>query len=752
MPKLDVDAIRFDPPAPEPPPQRGLTVRQRAVLAGIGDREARALAAELDVPLAATEVGGQVEFTLPDGQRRRGQVVEHHPEGAVVDLAGGFGMMLIPYEHLRERGTPAPAAVRAALAANAAAQLLALAHEDLGNGDFAVTVRQASRPGIPSDDQLQAFAQAHYPGARLLDAEPVGGGALRVFLHQAQGLPYDKPKAPPVDRPEFAGLAKEPIDDAENARTHLAELARTNPHIAFVERAVEQDEGGTRLAFTCHPAGALSMPLFVVASATETAELTASSLLSQRPVLAGEVYADRHGVSIEAGGVALSGPRAIIAVQHHDAAREDLNAPGAGAHFDDPIPYDTLASVEPEHEHIGGPGVQVARVDAPTREYWDAGAGYYATPETEGYGEALTRELNVARSAFRDEATARRVAAFLRTAEPPVNPTQDLVSSLLYSRWSSGEAANALDKLVVDYLKATLKGKTVDSLGDEAYGLLLAKALDYAKTSAPRRWQAIVQQWGHPQLLDAQPGHEMTTARPPQGYVDEGLLENFDVTPKGWFKGPVAAPPPGEATQRTKDGFAYLGADGKHYVARPKPGADVASALDELFGAKPTKPAQPQEPAPTGSEETPAQQVAAQRHALREAPQGTAEQPTPGTYAERTPAEAYAGRRQPASGNMRFRLENLRARGGYVVADVRWDPETLPGMSTKNIEHNVRSFVMMKASQRTPIDLGHIGRVQVVTLDVDEGHAEVRFRSSEARALPPEVIVTEEGVAYRGAF
>ncbi len=125
-----------------------------------------------------------------------------------------------------------------------------------------------------------------------------------------------------------------------------------------------------------------------------------------------------------------------------------------------------------------------------------------------------------------------------------------------------------------------------------------------------------------------------------------------------------------------------------------------------------------------------------------------ADNPTPGTYHEQSATDNYAGRRPPAKAALGFQLKNLRRRGDYVVGDVVWDTERTKAMSSKNVEHNIISFVKGRSTMKDPIDLGNIGRVRVKKLDVHAGVAEVVFRSSEARALPPEQIIQEEGVIH----
>ena len=129
-------------------------------------------------------------------------------------------------------------------------------------------------------------------------------------------------------------------------------------------------------------------------------------------------------------------------------------------------------------------------------------------------------------------------------------------------------------------------------------------------------------------------------------------------------------------------------------------------------------------------------------------PQHTYDDPTPRTYHSEDAADLYAGRRQPATGNMYFQLKDLRRSGDYVVGTVMWEPERTKMMSSGNIQHNIISFVKGRSTQKDRLDLGNIGRVRVRMLDVHSGIAEVYFRSSEARALPPEFIEREEGPSH----
>ena len=88
-----------------------------------------------------------------------------------------------------------------------------------------------------------------------------------------------------------------------------------------------------------------------------------------------------------------------------------------------------------------------------------------------------------------------------------------------------------------------------------------------------------------------------------------------------------------------------------------------------------------------------------------------------------------------------MKLASLRQEyGGDVLATVTWDSEdpTFEGQPSGRIAHWVRTFVKGQSSMKEGAvgDLGDIGRVHVLDLDVDVGMAEVRFQSSRPRVGP----------------
>lgn len=104
------------------------------------------------------------------------------------------------------------------------------------------------------------------------------------------------------------------------------------------------------------------------------------------------------------------------------------------------------------------------------------------------------------------------------------------------------------------------------------------------------------------------------------------------------------------------------------------------------------------------------------------------------------------GRRPNAKSQLRFKVENLHSAGGFIVMEVGWDPKATEGMSARSIEHSLIAFLKEKATRgldELGVDLGHIGRPRIDMLDLHTGLAELCVRSSESRALPPEVITTK---------
>ncbi|APU88866.1 hypothetical protein Rctr197k_036 [Virus Rctr197k] len=111
-------------------------------------------------------------------------------------------------------------------------------------------------------------------------------------------------------------------------------------------------------------------------------------------------------------------------------------------------------------------------------------------------------------------------------------------------------------------------------------------------------------------------------------------------------------------------------------------------------------------------------------------------------------SEAYAGRRPPALNQLRFRMEGLSRRGDYLVAAIVWDVEATEAMAPANVVANLKAYVKQRAGEKEFIDLGFIGRPVLENVDLAMGLAEVRFRSSESRNGPQEVVEREDATYH----
>lgn len=88
-----------------------------------------------------------------------------------------------------------------------------------------------------------------------------------------------------------------------------------------------------------------------------------------------------------------------------------------------------------------------------------------------------------------------------------------------------------------------------------------------------------------------------------------------------------------------------------------------------------------------------------------------------------------------------MRMTDAVRDGDYIAATVVWDPDECANMSAGNVRQSVISFVKGEATKKETHDYGVIGRPVIMMFDPEAGMAEVRFRSSESRAVPPKVVL-----------
>jgi hypothetical protein len=497
-------------------------------------------------------------------------------------------------------------------------------------------------------------------------------------------------------------------------------------------------------------------------------------------------------------------------------------------------------------EHLGGPGLAVAEraaADKATEEYWQ---GYFdESPTTEGYGEALTRDVERKKQTKAMvveawKAAGRRITAaellqamrILTGESKQAQVSDDLAGALSYARTSDPSAAAQVDKLVADFLARN--PEELDRLG--VYDQALNGAVRYWEAMQPKRLERLRQRYapgetpvetaGGPGLgtrllermdpsrrlqrevetgahgpMPTEPELELAREQPFQQPVGPpgaprpapaapaepspfrpkppgGGGEPLDLGEFGFEPGKPAAPPEAgtparERRRKPREPYApepgmqvfddrgqpvsgapegvvltkfpsgavrYKGHDGQRYTAYP-PGAETpAGRAGPPPAAPPAKPKSLLERLRGAGLEREAYKPLSEQY--------DADNPTPGSYHDQSATDNYAGRNPPASAALGFKLENLRRSGDYVVGDVVWDAERTKAMSSKNVEHNIISYVKGRSTMKDPFDMGNIGRVRVRKLDVHAGVAEVIFRSSEGRVFPPEQIIVDEGVVH----
>ena len=93
-------------------------------------------------------------------------------------------------------------------------------------------------------------------------------------------------------------------------------------------------------------------------------------------------------------------------------------------------------------------------------------------------------------------------------------------------------------------------------------------------------------------------------------------------------------------------------------------------------------------------------------------------------------------------------LASIEQRGGDVVASVTWDSDAkaFEGRGSEGIKALVVSFVKGAATmkEREWGDLGTIGRIRFLEVDIEGGFAEVAFAST-ARVRGPMAVVVGKG-------
>ena len=525
----------------------------------------------------------------------------------------------------------------------------------------------------------------------------------------------------------------------------LEHLAALNPECDFIAGATTEDvDGSTHLAFHLRKEGRAlfvhglhqGAPAFrpVLAEHAPPAEGLISWVPGRprpRVLLA--------GLPAGAAGLRTAAELPYAMGQGPQSVHED--EPGAN----DSGSYVVQAEEDGEHrETIGGPGLMLAHSphspeDGPAAHYYE---DYYGQLDDEGreYGEMMTRNLPTRTSRIEDRVASvyeawadaqrrppstdeiSRVLNVLATAPgrevlsqlteglgatPARGRNFDLVESLLRSRWMDAAGANAVDRFVTNYL-----ARNPERL--EQMGLYRDVLKDALANEEPRLTQRLVQKFAPEQAL-------FQPEAPPEPYAQPAGPE------------PVAQPAGEMDTPDSAFWRSHMPGEGST-VRQPEEAPSGMRGLLQRLRRKPkSKPRRTTAPADSGPS------------SMGDLPDLPPLQGPTASRARGRPRNAASTRRLPTADELRFRMTQLTRRGDYLAATIVWDPEATTGMAPSSVVTAIREYVKRRSTEKENIDLGNIGRVTLEMCDLEAGMAEVRFRSSETRVGPPEVVTRENG-------
>ena len=156
-----------------------------AGLAGIGDRDARALEPVLAAQgVAATEPWRPIpddptSYVLPDGTKQAGRIHDVSATDALVDVGDGV-YRIIPFSELRPYVPPREVIRQATRRPTAELHETRKAFAINAGGDLSISL--IHRAGLrPDAAEVEAYVQAQYPGYRVLDADDARPGQLVVI-------------------------------------------------------------------------------------------------------------------------------------------------------------------------------------------------------------------------------------------------------------------------------------------------------------------------------------------------------------------------------------------------------------------------------------------------------------------------------------------------------------------------------------------------------------------------------------------
>lgn len=764
-------------------PAKPVNRRDFDKLRGIGLREKRASDdfvlsfGEDDAPKRPFSAGDVVEFDTPDGIHRNGSLLRKEADHWLVEVDEN-SYNLVPESYLTHSDEPDRKAKRAALRqvlANTTKWRERELPQELNEHDFRLTIDYGSVGKMPSNDELCAYVQDKY-AARVLDAEPVRAGVVRVIATKS---PHESP--PENDEP---GLETEEIEGTGKisyALETMRLIANANPHVDFVPGTISEDEKSVSAAFSLETSNGDKLYLSPNGNVTPD-----SSMEGAVPAVG---YVTYDGQRVEAG---LHGAKGETALTNYG--------------------FTVDANVKPPYS--SGTGPQGTRFDdkeipvkAEEHEAAGQGEGWYTKDQYEQ--EKARYDLSLQEQSDEHERAKRR-------RQLQQQHKQELQEKGQPQDWMTAEKQAAYGNVV--FVQGEDYDRMMEELGPDAGMQEIAQYLsqwdigkyydvrpessaggndDIEIVESPNAGRYLVshnRDLGYAGLEVILPDDDKdseTIAEP--GEVTAADKEAVDDTAKEYYKNYYGdygdklvddiksawiSENDREPTKEELSATMKVLKEGSQMVritAATMPRAEFIDDLSELArnsevvryqlnkmmaGYIASNPGILQaadettfQKLLTGMHDEPRFKNKLKRiHSINEKqlpsrdpqpePSGL-ELDEPRAQPQQQPGYAddlkLAHNLQPAKGSpgaMCPRVERISGDAGYLHITLVWDPDCCEGMSSANIRQNLISHVKGMESKKDFHDFGHLGRVRFTQFDCDIGLAEIKVRSSDSDSAP----------------
>lgn len=749
--------------------------------------------------------GKQVEYTTPDGVVRTGAVVKQAAADSWLVSVDDNTYNIVPTAELRIAAPAKldANALRAAVQKTVTSSLREHRAVEARGNDLSVVL--AYNVGQrPADDDVAAYVAANYDGARVLDVADTQPGKLALMITHEAAVPAipAQERSPGLAAEELEGDATNtPLATVTAAITTLAAELPHTVHVTSTERFVAADKTqAVRANFELLAAD--DSKLFLrdnelttedttvpavgyIDSVTKTARLygadgefalVAALTHTANPVLAAATWLIEHPAVVASiveaypavrdfvqGDVTLESAKKLVEEIGPDVVSTFMKHAGGADVYQSGHGPQSIHENEESGFEDGSYVITAAdlnRTAAPTgpaydyrkeKAKWDETHPDSATDDNKA--KERRKQLNKERSQRHEEEFAPQGASPATDEEdgdvrevlvPPTNP--DFKQQIM-----------AVDQTTKDYYK--------EYFGD-IFGDALTGDVPRKKHKAQMGGVPIIQAVsGLASLATSNDKVRADVGAALRNYLSRGskaslvdTLMRVDTSnqllPKLIY---AAFSDPQSSKEMSK---VYIDHRKSMPIGELPPAQENAEkAKDDAAAAKPADPFKVEDTSAVGQlaqqefepvEMTPGQSAQFGPGAETQQPAGQLPAAGPGVrqfdpetqqWFDRAGSALNAGRKRRANLLSCMRMTDVVRDGDYIAATVVWDPDKCQGMSTGNVRHSVISFVKGEATKKESHDYGVIGRPVIMMFDPEAGMADVRFRSSESRAVPPKVVL-----------